>query len=310
MSARARRLCTAAAIASIAAATGCGGGPSAEEKRAELRRWASAVDDICRATRKDIAERGHAKDLLDLERVAEGARADARAAVQRIRRVPVSEAVRPRLDAFMAELEKIEPGLSEMTRATADGSLKRIGKVGVRLADATRPFQRRAKAVGVSECAQVTDFDTVLDAFTAPVYATQLARFETWFTQAFRPLASFDAPTSPDFARHLRRAGNVLEQAEERVEDLYDYRPSRVKSDDDLSMALHRYEDVLNAVADMLRGGRRVLTPVGVKRFDREVGKRRREIRRAITALRKEIGVDPLATPEARPRLEPEQSVS
>src|SRR5687768_14709076 len=37
---------TAAAIAlMVAAAAGCGGGASAEETRAELRRWASAVDE-------------------------------------------------------------------------------------------------------------------------------------------------------------------------------------------------------------------------------------------------------------------------
>ena len=310
MSARASRLWTAAAIALAAAATGCGGGASAEETRAEMRRWTAAVDDVCRATRADIAERGHARDLLELERVAGRASDDVRGAIERIRRVPRPDAARPQVGLFLAELRRAERPLSELTATTADGTLKQIGKLGLRLADATRLVHDRARAAGLRECARAANFDSVLDALTAPVFATQLARFEIWLVRALRPYEAYYPPAAPGFARHLRRLGNILERAEERMDDMYVYRPSRVESDNDLAFALNGYEDVLNTVADALRGGRRVLTPAGVRYFNREVRKRRREVKRAITALRQEIGAQPLAPPGARPQRPPEQTTA
>jgi hypothetical protein len=292
----------------VAAAAGCGGGSSAEETRAELRRWASAVDDVCRTTRERIAARGDAHDALDLDSVAVRASDDVRAAIKRIRRVPISEVARPRVRPFLAELAKIEPRLSEMTRTTADGSLKEIGDLGLLLADATRLFQDRAEAAGLRECADTRQFDAVLNAFTAPVYATQIARFEIWFARALRPLVSYDPPTSADFVRHLSRVSSVFNRAEKRLDDLYVYRPNRaVEAADDLEFALDAYENFLNVVADSLRGGRRVLTPIGVKRFQREVAKHQRELRRAIAKLRTAIAAQPLAVPGAQPPPEPEK---
>jgi hypothetical protein len=312
MPARARRLRTAATTALIvAAAAGCGGGASAEESRAEVRRWASAVDDVCRATRERIAARGGARDALDLHRVAVLASDDVRAGIQRIRRVPISEAARPRVRPFLAGLARIEPRLSEMTRTTADGRLKEIGDLGLRLADATKLFQDRAEAVGLRECADTRQFDAVLNTFTAPVYATQIARLEIWLARALRPLVGYVPPTSADFVRHLRRVGNVFEQAEKRLEDLYVYRPNRaVEASDDLEFAIDEYEEVLNGVADALRGGRRVLTPVGAKRFRRAVVKHQRELRHAIARLETAIGAPPIAPPGARPPVEPETGVA
>lgn len=279
MTARGRRLRTGVAIAlTLAAGGGCGGGPSAD-----VRRWASAVDDTCRATREAIAARGDAHDAPDLHRIAERASDDVRAAIERIRRVPISETARPRVQTFLADLTRIEPLLSEMTRTTAGGTLNEIGNLGLRLADATKRFQRRAEAVGLRECADATQFDAVLNAFTAPVYATQIARFEAWLVRALRPLMGSPPPTSADFARYLRRVSDVLEEAERRLGNLYVFRPNRaVEAADDLEFALDAYENVLNAVADDLRGGRRVLTPLGVKQFRREVEKRERAVTRAI----------------------------
>jgi hypothetical protein len=94
----------------VAAAGGCGGGGSAEETRAELRRWASAVDDVCRATRERIADRGSARDAVDLHRVAVRAGDDVGAAVERIRRVSISEAARARVRPFLADLAKTSRG--------------------------------------------------------------------------------------------------------------------------------------------------------------------------------------------------------
>jgi hypothetical protein len=310
MSARARRLCSAAAIALAAATTGCGGGSSAEETRAEMRRWAAAVDDVCRATRAGIAERGQAQDLLDLRRVAERASADVRGAVERIRRVPRPDPAHPQVGLFLAELRRIEPPLSRLTATTADGSLKQIGKLGLRLADGTRLVHDRARAAGLRECARAAHFDSVHDALTAPVFATQLARFEIWLARALRPFEGYYPPRSPGFAFYLRGVGNVLERAEERMDDMYEFRPSRVESDRDLAFALDAFENVLNAVADELRGGRRVLTRLGVRQFNREVRKRRREVDRAITALRREIGAEPLVAPRAPPRRAPEQTTA
>jgi hypothetical protein len=195
-----------------------------------------------------------------------------------------------------------------MTRTTANGSLNEIGDLGLRLADATRLFQDRAEAVGLRECADTRQFDAVLDAFTAPVYATQIARFDIWVARALRPLVGYVPPTSADFVRHLSRVSSVFNRAEKRLDDLYVYRPNRaVEAADDLEFALDAYENFLNVVADSLRGGRRVLTPIGVKRFQREVAKHQRELRRAIAKLRTAIAAQPLAVPGAQPPPEPEK---
>jgi hypothetical protein len=292
----------------VAAAAGCGGGSSAEETRAELRRWASAVDDVCRTTRERIAARGDADDALELESVAARASEDVRAAIERIRDVPIPKGAGPRVRDFLWELAKIEPRLSEMTRATADGTLKEIGAVGLRLADRTKRFQDRAEAAGLRECADTRQFDAVRDAFTAPVYATQLARFEVWFAGALRPWVSYVPATSTDFVRQLRHLHRVVSRAENRLDDLYRYRPHRaVEADVDLGFALDGYEELLEVVADSLHGGRRILTPIGAKRFRRAVAKHQRDVRRAIAKLRTAIGAEPLAVPGARPLREPEK---
>jgi hypothetical protein len=289
----------------VAAAAGCGGGPSAEETRADLRRWASAVDDVCRTTRERIAGRGGARDARDLDWVAARASDDVRAAIKRIRDVPISKAARPRVRPFLVELARIEPRLTEMTQTTAHGSLKEIGELGRRLADATRLFQDRAEAAGLRECADKRQFDAVLDAFTAPVYATQIGRFSIWLVRALRPFESYHPPTSADFVRELRRLSSVFDRAEDRLDDLYEYRPNRAaKPEEDLGFALEAYEDFLNVVADSLRGGRRVLTPVGAKRFRRAVVKHEREVRRAFDKLRTAIGARPLVLPRPQPPLE------
>jgi hypothetical protein len=309
MLARGGELRAAATIAlMVAVAAGCGGGPSAEETRAELRRWASAVDDICRTTREDITARGGAFDARDLDRVAARASDDVRAAIDRIRRVPISEEARPRVRPFLAELAKVEPRLREMTRTTANGSLKEIGDLGLRLADVTRLLQDRADAAGLRDCADTKQFDAVLDAFTAPVYATQIARFEIWFARALRPLSGHDTPTSAELVRHLRRVGSVFDRAERRLDDLYVYRPNRaVEAADDVEFALDAYEEFVTAVADSLRGGRRIFTPIGAKRFRRGVAKHQREVRRAFAELSTAIGAQPLAVPGAPRPLEPER---
>jgi len=282
----------AAVIALVAAAAaGCGGGSSADDSR----RWASAVDDVCRETHESLAARGDAQDLRDLHRIAELARDDVRSAIERIRDVPISEQTRARVYTFLGELDRIEPQLSEMTRTTAGGRLKQIGTMGLRLADAAQRFQRRAEAAGLRDCADTRQFDAVLDAFTAPVYATQVARFERWLGDGLARLGSFRPPSAPGFAPHVHRVATLLEDAERRVDDLYAFRPNRaVEAERDLTLALDAYENDLNAFADALRGGRRYLTPVGVKQFNRAVAKRRRAVNRALPALRTAIGVEPL----------------
>jgi hypothetical protein len=312
MTAPGRRLRAAAAMAlMVAAAGGCGGGGSAEETRAELRHWASAVDDVCRATRERIAARGGARDVRDLHRVAVHASDDVETAVERIRRVSISGAARARVRPFLTDLAKIEPRLSERTRTTDDGSLEQIGHLGLRLADATRLFQDRAEAVGLRECADRRHFDAVLNAFTAPVYATQIARFEIWFAAALRPLVGYVPPTSAAFVGHLDRVGSVFERAEKRLGDLYVYRPNRaVEAAGDLEFALDAYENFLDAVAEPLRGGRRILSPIGVQRFQRRVARHQRKIRDTFAELRTAIGAQPFAVPGAQPPPESEHNAA
>jgi hypothetical protein len=312
MTARGRRLRAAGAMALMAAAAAsCGGGSSADETRADLRRWASAVDDVCRTTRERIVARGGPHDAIDLDSVALHASDDVRAAIKRIRGVQISEAARPRVRPFLAELANIEPRLTEMTRTTGHGTLKEIGALGLRLADATRLFQDRAEAVGLRECADKRQFDAVLDAFTAPVYATQIARFEVRCFRALRPLLSYQPPSSVEFVRLLRRVGSIFHWAKNRLDDLYRYRPNRaVEAADDLWFALRGYEDLLDVVADSLDGGQRQLTPVGVKHFRRAVAKHNREVRHAIAKLRKAIGAEPLAVPGGPPLRETEEDVA
>ena len=220
---------------------------------------------------------------------------DVRAALKRIRGVPISEEARKRVRPFLAELAKIEPRLSEMTRTTDDGSLDEIGDLGLRLADATKRFQDRAEAAGLRECADTRQFDAVLDAFTAPVYATQIARLQTRFARALRSSESYDPSMPVDFVRQLRRVGSVFDRAEKRLDDLYVYRPNRaVEAADDLGFALDAYVNLLDVVADSLDGGRRVLTAVGVRRFRHAVVTHQRDVRRAVVKLRTAIGARPL----------------
>ena len=290
----------------VALVAGCGGGPSAEETRAELRRWTAAVDAVCRTTREDIAARGGALDARDLDRVAVRAGDDVRAAIERIRRVPISEEAHPRARRFLAELENVEPRLRDMTETTTDGSLREIGDLGLRLADATKLVLDRADAAGLRDCADTHQFDAVLDAFTAPVYATQIARFEVWFVRELRPLLAYDSRTSAELARGLRRVSRVFDQAEKRLDRLYVYQPNRtVKAARNLGFALEDYEDFLAAVADALRGGRRVFTPIGARRYRRGVAKYEREVRHAIAELRTAIGARPLGVPDAPRPLDP-----
>jgi hypothetical protein len=312
MTARGRRLRAAGVVSLVvAAAAGCGGGSTADETRAELQGWASAVDDVCRTTRERIAARGDADNALELESVAAHGSEDVHAAITRIRDVAIPKGAGPRVRDFLAELTKIESRLGEMTRTTADGSLKEIGDLGLLLADRAKRFQDRAEAAGLRECADKRQFDAVLDAFTAPVYATQVARFEVWFADALRPWLSYEPATSVDFVRQLRRVNGIVSRAEDRLDDLYRYRPNRaVEADNRLGSALDSYEELLEVVADSLDGGRRHLTPVGAKRFRRAVARRQREVRGAIAGLRTAIGAEPLAVPGARPLRETEQDTA
>jgi hypothetical protein len=291
----------------VAAVVGCGG-PSAGETRAELRRWTSAVDDVCRTTRERIARRGGARDVRELESMAARASEDVRAAIERIRRVSISEKARDRVRPFLTELGKIEPQLSDMTRTTADGSLEEIGELGLRLADQTKLFQDRADAAGLRQCADTRQFDAVLDAFTAPVYATQVARLEVWFVRKLRPIVSRIPATPADVARQLRGASIVFDRTERRLNDLYVYRPNRaVDAADDLEFALSDYEEYLELIVRSLRGGRRVLTPKGVELFRREVARHEREVSNAIVELNKAVGAEPLSVPDLPPPVEPEE---
>ena len=113
------------------------------------------------------------------------------------------------------------------------------------------------------------------------------------------------------FVAHLDRVGSVFERAEKRLGDLYVYRPNRaVEAADDLEFALDAFENFLNVVADPLRGGRRVLSPIGVKRFQREVAKHQRKIRDTFAELRSAIGAPPLVVPRAEPPLKAEQDAA
>jgi hypothetical protein len=285
----------------MAAAAGCGGGSSPEDPRAELRRWRAAVDDVCRTTRERIAARGDARDALDLESVAARASEDVRAAIKRIRGIPVSATNRRRVRPFLAELEKAEPQLSAMTRTTADGSLKQIGRLALRLADATKRFQDRADAAGLHECADTRQYDAVFDAFAAPVYATQIAGVEIWLARTLRPLRTSPSPASPGYARYLHRLGRVFQRAEERIDDLYEYCPHRaVEASDDVHFALDDLESFLDQVADSLHGGRRILTPKGVNQFERQFSRLQRKVGRTIEELKTAIGAEPLVVPGAQ----------
>ena len=218
--------------------------------------------------------------------------------------MPLSEAARPRVRAFLDELAKIEPLLGTMTRTTADGTPRQIGNLGLRLADATRVFNDRAEAAGLEECAHATHFDAVHDAFTAPVYAAQLARFQIWFARALQRPARSSRPTARGYARDVRRSANLLQRAEDRVDDLYVFRPNRaVDAADELHFALDAFESDLNAVADQLRGGRRVFTPAGAEQFSRSIARRERRLRRAILALWEAIGARPPGAQRQLPEL-------
>jgi hypothetical protein len=107
-----------------------------------------------------------------------------------------------------------------------------------------------------------------------------------------------------EFVLYLRRVSRVYDQAEKRLDDLYEYRPNRaVEEDTAFGFALEGYESFLEDVADSLHGGRRVLTPVGVKQFLRAAAKHRRKLRRTMAKLKDAIGADPLVVPEGETQM-------
>ena len=145
-----------------------------------------------------------------------------RAAIARIRRVPISGEARRKVRPFLDELGKVEPRLSDMTRTVAGGDRSR---------------------------------------------------------------------------------------AEDRLGDLYECRPNRaVDAETNLSEALGSYEQFLELYIYTLRGGNRVLTEAGGRRFRREAVRHAREVRRAFADLRGAIGADPLPGPGAEPPAEPDSS--
>jgi hypothetical protein len=193
---------------------------------------------------------------------------------------------------FLAELDRVEPLLADMTRTVADGEPKQVGRLGNRLADAARSFQDRAGAAGLRACADERQFDAVLDTFVTPVYATQTVQFQLWLS---REVGRLPTPSASDFVRGMRRFAAVLDRAERRMEDMYEFRPKR--ADDaasELEFALEDYASYLDDTADSL-GTTHILTPAGVKQYERDIDELARELDRAQDAHIRAIGAKPLS---------------
>jgi hypothetical protein len=310
MRARVRRTgrCRTAGGLLIAAvlAAGCGGGgePSAEERRTALAAWAKRADAVCGEARSGIATRGAPVDLIDLDRVAVRAAGDVRAAIGRIRRLPVSEAARPRVRPFLGELERLEPQLGAVTAATKEGDMEALRELALAVRNDTRELQERARDLGLVECGSAEIPASASDALLAPVYATQLAGYETWFVRSFRRLARELPSTRREAAAFYGRAADLAQEAQARVRVLQP--PERA------SAASSRYEAALaaieaaagNVTADLETG--RKVTPAWARAVERRFERLDRRERSAMRRLKVAVGAQAAPVPPADPDAEDE----
>jgi hypothetical protein len=295
-----------AVLLAAAVVVGCGGGgggggddkPTAAERAAELKRWAQRADAICEDTEREIALRGGALDVIDLDRVAMRAVQDVEGAIAEIRRLRVSPEARAELRPLLEELDRLEPRLTELTRTTEDGDMDALLRLAIRLETSWRSLSETAGDAGLLECGREEIAVAVSDALVAPVFATKVAAFEAQVERSVRRSLRRRPRTPAQAAAFYRRLGRLMASARERWDAL---RPPERARD-----AAEKYDRALAAgqryageVAARLDDGRVSLAWARtVQRRFRQLG---RAERTAMRRLRRIVESQPLPVrPPAR----------
>jgi hypothetical protein len=292
-----------------AAAGGCGGDdkPTAAERKAELKRWAQRADAICEETERQIALRGGPLDVIDLDAIAVRAVRDIRGAVARIRRLRVSPEVRPMVRPVLTELERLEPQLTELTRATEDGDMGALVSIAAGLQASGHALGEQARAAGLRRCGREQAAEAASDAIVAPVFATEVEAFETWLVKSVRRVTRRLPRTEAQVAAFYTRVHELLTRAGERWDDLFP--PDRAQ---DAALAygraLGRVEWYAGDIAAQIDNGRAV-TPTWARTIQRRFNRLDRAERKAMRKLRRVVGSQPVpVAPGEEPPAESEET--
>jgi hypothetical protein len=301
-----------AVLLAVAVVGGCGGDdkPTAAERAAELQRWTQRADAICEDAERRIVTRGGALDVIDLDRVAVRAVQDVRGAVAEIRRLRVSPEVRPRVRPVLAELDRLDPQLAELTRATEDSDMDALLPIASELEQSGRSLSAKARAAGLRECGREEVAVAVSDAIVAPVFATQVEAFETWLEHSVRRAMRRLPRTEAQVAAFYTRVDDLLTRGRKRWDKLRS--PERAQdAADDYDRALGAAQRYAGEIAAEIDGGRQV-TLAWARAIQRRFSRLGRAERKAMRRLRRVVGSQPLPVrpPARKPPAESEETVA
>lgn len=145
-----RPLTIGAALAALL--TGCGGGPSAEQRRADRAEYVRAADAICeKANREVAADNARPKSVPDLEYSVTESRRSLRSAAVRLHdlRGDLGESSSPPIDAFDRAIDPFLTSLGPLASARDDRARRRAAARLRRRGDA---LYRAATAARLDRC--------------------------------------------------------------------------------------------------------------------------------------------------------------
>jgi hypothetical protein len=204
---RLRGLAAATLAPVLVGLTACGGDskPTAEEAKAAKSRWIQRVDAACREANDAIAGRGWPTDLVDLDRLVVRGIDDARAAIESIAGLEIPEGAGPRPGAFVTELKALDPELSKLSEASEALELGELTKIADALKPRLAEVEKRAEAVGLSDCVTHGERYFVPDAVRAPVFAEQFAKLNRSVLRRIRRIDLRSAKTPGEVAKGFKQ---------------------------------------------------------------------------------------------------------
>ncbi len=134
---------------------GCGGGGdkdpalSAADRRAELDRWVSRADGVCRKSNEAIADRGWPRTLVELDKAAARAVGDVRAASRAIQGLAPPKGSEERVKPFVASVRELHGLLDRVTETTDAYQPKRLNDLAVDLQTGLQEVEDTSKELGL-----------------------------------------------------------------------------------------------------------------------------------------------------------------
>lgn len=284
-----------AAVLLVVALAGCGGGggdkdpaQSAADRRAELDRWVSRADGVCRKSNEAIAERGWPRTLVELDKAAARAVEDVRAASRAIQGLAPPKGSEERVKPFVASVRELDGLLDRVTETTDAYKPKRLNDLAVDLQTGLQEVEDTSKELGLRECAANDEHTWVPDAMRAPVYAQQLADVDRKLGK--RAKAAAEPVTTPaDAAGNLDRLSDIVFSAERLLREL---KPPQWAVEQ-----AGRYSMTLRDLTGVLDEGARVfdsdITFAEYRRYGAKLNRVLRVERRRYRQLYKAVGAIP-----------------